>query len=70
MNSLRLVSSSSGTKLVYIVNGVVSISKVFKLSYIRRLLRRMITISNDCEPESDSLCSYLVFNLFDNGHDS
>lgn len=70
MHCFRLISTSACTEFVDIVNHISSISEVLDLGHIRRFLRRMVTVCDYCEPKSDSLCSDLGLDLFDDRNNS
>jgi len=70
MNCLWLISSSRCAQTINITNCTMSISEVLMLSYIRRLLRRMISICHNCKPKSNSFSSDLTLNFVDDRYDS
>lgn len=69
VHCFRLISSARCIEFVDIVDHISSVGEVLDLGHIGGFLRRMVSVCDDCEPKSDSLCSDLVLDLLDDCYD-
>lgn len=69
MSGLRLITTSICSQCLHIIYCFELISKIKMIGYISAILRRMVSVGDNCESELKTFCPYFVLYIGDDGLD-